>query len=627
MKKIEFSSMGQRIATLVVVILVVVCAGMGIISYKMAATAITKEVEEALQIYSKESADKIQADIDKDLNLLEITAYLDIIKSQEVEVEEKLSLLRSVIEISEFRNMGVVDLEGNMTLSNNQKINIADREYFQRALKGETCIGDPVFNRQDGSFTLPSVAPIYVGNSITGVVIGDRDANFLSNLTSEMGYGKRGYAFITDSNGVMIAHDNKDLIQNEVDFRELAKSNPDYKGAAQIVELLAEQKHGIIRYHFEGENRLSGYHPIGNTGWGLAMSCYETDVLAGAKKIGNVVLFLSLAALILGTIASLWMGRISFAILGDAYQFADLMAEGDFSMDVPESALNRKDEFGKLGKSFDKLQRSLREMFLVVKQNTDKVNASSESLASSSEEMNAGLEEVSASTNEFAGSAQNLSESSEKMHGLGTHVSERAQGGYEAVEKAVSQMEEISTSVSELQENVNSLNSEAEKVGNIIDTIKGIAEQTNLLALNAAIEAARAGEQGRGFAVVAEEVRKLAEQSAASAEEITTIIEFIQAESRNVAQKMDESVKDVGDGTEAVLSAGGLFKSIIEEIQEIVDRIEQVAAVTQEIGSGSEEVSAAIEEQTATMNEIANAATDLQGLVEDLNGAVNKFKF
>jgi methyl-accepting chemotaxis protein len=627
MFKIEYKSMGQKMALFVIIVLVVVCTVMGIVSYKMSASTITKEVEGALQTFSKQSADKILAEVEKDLIFLEITAYLDLIKSNEVGVEEKMSFLRSVVEISDFRNMGIVDTAGNMVLSNNQEVNIGDREYFQRALRGETCLGDPIFNREDGSLVLPSATPIYVGNSITGVLLGDRDISILSDFTAVMGYGEKGYAFITNSGGVLIAHDNKDLIRNEVDYRELAKSNPDYKEVAQIIGNMVEQKHGIAEYCFEGENGIVGYHPIGNTGWSLAISANKNEIMAGAVRVRNIILALALGTIILGALLSLWMGRTSLAVLAEAGQFSDVMAGGDFSVDVPVDRLNRKDEIGDIAKGFDRMQRSLRGMFSIVKQGADKVHVSSEGLASSSEEMNAGLEEVSATANEFAGSAQNLSESSERMYKLGTQVSERAQGGYEAVEKAVFQMEEITDSVAELQNNVLALNSEVEKVGDIVDTIKGIAGQTNLLALNAAIEAARAGEQGRGFAVVAEEVRKLAEQSATSAGEITAIIESIQSGAGNVAQQMAESVKDVGGGKEAVFYAGGIFKSIIEEIKAIVEQIEEVAAATQEISSGSEEVSAAVEEQTATMNEIANAATDLQGLVEDLNGAVNKFKF
>ena len=471
------------------------------------------------------------------------------------------------------------------------------------------------------------MAPVFHDDLVKGAVLGYVDAGFLSNYTDGMGFGENGYAFITSSQGKIIAHDDRNLIFDEVDYREMAQTDPEYEELARVIDKMVAGEHGVATYLFQGEKRIMGYHPIGDTGWSLAVGSFEDEVLAGAKNTGKIVVVLSLVAIALGILCALMIGRSVSAPIREAGRFADNMASGDFSVQVPAYYLNFKDEIGILAKSFDKMQKSLKEMLSIVKQGTDKVYESTESLAASSEEMNAGLEEVSASANEFSGSAQSLGESSDEMHKLGTRISARAQSGYEAVGKAVAQMQDISRSVSELKENVSSLNSHAENIGNIIDSIKGIAEQTNLLALNAAIEAARAGEHGRGFAVVAEEVRKLAEQSASSAEEITGIIESIQLDSRNVAERMAQSAKVVADGTKAVNSAGSVLESIIKEIQLIVDKIGRVASAAQEISSGSEEISAAVEEQTATMNEIANASAILHGLVNDVEIAVAKFKF
>ncbi|NLC10667.1 MAG: methyl-accepting chemotaxis protein, partial [Firmicutes bacterium] len=405
-------------------------------------------------------------------------------------------------------------------------------------------------------------------------------------------------------------------------------NNPEYNEIARIVDRMVAGEHGVEKYFYEGENRYVAFHPIGgDTGWSLAVGSLESEVLAKVVSSRNTITALSLGALVLGAVCALLIGRSIASPIRDASLYADNMASGDFSVRVPDYAPKLKDELGLLAQSFDKMQKSISEMLATVKAGADKVHEASEAVASSSEEMSASLEEVSATANEFSSSAQNLSESTEKMHKLGLQISKQAEGGHEAVKEAVAQMEIISTSVSNLRDNVSLLNNQVESIGQIVVTIKGIAEQTNLLALNAAIEAARAGEQGKGFAVVAEEVRKLAEQSAASAEEITRIIESIQKESRNVSEQMEKSVENVKNGTQAVSSTGELLRQIIDEIQGIVSQINQVASVTQEISSGSEEVSAAVEEQTATMSEIANTAGDLQGLVEKLNDAVNRFKF
>jgi cell division protein YceG involved in septum cleavage len=118
---LNFKSMTQRIVTVILLLLIVVCAGMGVISYKMSANTVTKEVEAALLTFSKQSANEIMSELERDLDVLEIAAYLELIKSSEVEIEEKLSVLQSVVEISNFQNMGIADITGNLYLMDGKK--------------------------------------------------------------------------------------------------------------------------------------------------------------------------------------------------------------------------------------------------------------------------------------------------------------------------------------------------------------------------------------------------------------------------------------------------------------------------------------------------------------------------
>ncbi|MGH7628370.1 MAG: methyl-accepting chemotaxis protein [Gemmatimonadales bacterium] len=187
----------------------------------------------------------------------------------------------------------------------------------------------------------------------------------------------------------------------------------------------------------------------------------------------------------------------------------------------------------------------------------------------------------------------------------------------------------------------------SEPITDFIDLIKQISSQTNLLALNAAIEAARAGEHGRGFAVVAEEVRRLADSSAAAAEDVAKTVEFIRTQVRDVSATMEHGSARVS-GVEGVAAAAarGLeeIAAAIEEVsaaavvvakeaaenRRIVDELGRRTSATShtatEHASMSEEVSAAAEEQTASTEEMASAAADLLQRANRLSALMAEFR-
>jgi methyl-accepting chemotaxis protein len=208
-------------------------------------------------------------------------------------------------------------------------------------------------------------------------------------------------------------------------------------------------------------------------------------------------------------------------------------------------------------------------------------------------------------------------------------------------------MNEIYESVKHSEILMEGLGERFTQIGIIIDVITDIADQTNLLALNAAIEAARAGEHGKGFAVVAGEVRKLAENSKRSAEQISHLIREIMSETsrvsdsmsqsagcvdtgRDVARKTGEALEGITNSSQTAAQAAGEISMAIESIAANTDRvfgaINDIAAIAQETAASTEEVAATINEQRVSTEDVAEQSLALARLASRLHELTEGFK-
>ncbi|WP_042222395.1 methyl-accepting chemotaxis protein [Oceanobacillus manasiensis] len=330
--------------------------------------------------------------------------------------------------------------------------------------------------------------------------------------------------------------------------------------------------------------------------------------------------------------------------------------------------ITTRDELSELYAATNLMTNNTREMILKIGEVSNTVSNQSEELTQSADEVKAGSEQVAVTMEELANgteeqatnasslssvmatftkSVQETNESGENIQATSKNVLAKTQEGASLMDGSKAQMLKIDQIVREAVVKVQGLDQHTQHITQLVSVIQDIAEQTNLLALNAAIEAARAGESGKGFSVVADEVRKLAEEVAKSISGVTDFVTNIQTETRAISISLNDSYKEVEQGTEKIESTSVTFTEINHAVTTMVDSIqsisanladlagksgkmnhsiEEIAAIAEESAAGVEETSASSEQTSSAMEAVANSSKQLANTAEELNNLVTRFK-
>ena len=633
----------------------ILCGGIGIyMSYSSSQATLTS----SMKSLAVETADRVSYELQSYRNGVEALGMMPDLSDPLVPTAEKEAILNQWVDHYGMMRGNLLNTAGISLFDGND---YSDRDYFQAAIKGESYVSVPTVSKITGELSIMVAAPLWQGgvpnSQVVGVVYFVPKETFLNDIMATIKVSENSGAYMLDANGNTIAHDDIEMVRNQVNSVEEAKTDSSLADLAALETKMAAGESGFGSYSYGGEAKYLAYAPVAGTdGWSLAVNAYASDFMADVYR-NIIIIAVLVAVVILGAIF------ISIRVAGSlanpirkCVQRIQQLQEGDLSSPVPE--FNRKDEIALLAGATSQIVQvlqgiigdlgyQLREMSQgnldVRSQNRElyvgdmaevlssiqdlesglsrtmaQIDTAANQVSAGAEQVSVGAQALAQGATEQASSVQELSATINDINATSDQNAKAAKEAQDKSHLAGGQVMTCNEKMSELKQAMTDIFKGHQEIGQIIEAIENIAFQTNILALNAAVEAARAGTAGKGFAVVADEVRSLASKSDQAAKQTKEMIEHSMRNvergntlTSEVSAALDQTVEYAGEAVQ-------LMNHVTENILSETESIRQVS-------EGTDQISSVVQTNSATAEQSAAASEELSGQAQLLKELVSRF--
>ena len=534
----------------------------------------------------------------------------------------------------------------------------------------------PYVDEETGEQIITVCQEVKYKDVVQGVVAMDIDASALADYVENIRLLNTGFVMLVDEQGNIVVDSESNTFADgtvaDLEFfapltEELDKLE---EQKAQLEENEDPAADDIVlqaSYTMRAEGRDCAITAMTDriTGWRL-LGCISDQ--ENQKKLINInigTLMAGVIGLIFGCVIAVLTALSFNREIKKLQNATHRVAGGDFSEKIK---VTRSDEFGVLETNFNGMMDDVSGLIHAVEDKSNHILEVAGGISEVAGNTKTTIEQVTQAIDSVAQGAVKQAESTQEantevehlknsldetkeyvsgMNGMTEKANEVSTEGIESVkdliEKSGKTAEKSKVSLEVMNEMVESI----DKIFYISDTIADITSQTNLLSLNASIEAARAGEMGKGFAVVADEIRKLADESKESTDEIKKIITEITEKSKLVESTMQENEVLQTEQQEAINRTEEIFGEIMKQIEMlgsgmerinalndtmsankdlVVDKMGTIASVSEQSAAATEEVNASTEQVNVTMEEISEHTETLQAIAKDLMETINRFK-